>query len=56
MPTAPIIKEYEQALERIREMPIEERVQYKALIKDIRFFSQKGEQRRRLYKLLSLMV
>jgi len=53
MPAAPLIKEYEKALEKMREMTSAERSQYKDFIKDIIFFTQKGKQKARLYRLIA---
>ena len=56
MPIAPLLKEYTRALTKIKAMDSAEREQYKDLIKDIRFYNQKGTQRQRLLKLASIFV
>lgn len=57
MEQGPIIREYTTAAARLKEMKPTERKQYgKQYEKDVKFFSKQGEQRRRLYQFLSLMV
>ncbi len=54
--SAPLLKEYRKALEKIKSMPLEERKQYNALIKDIKFYNKKGKQTSKLFNLLAKFI
>jgi len=50
--TAPLLKEYKLALDRVKQMPTQERKQYMGLIKDIRFFNVKGKRMLKIFNFL----
>lgn len=56
MPRAPLLKEFNQSLEKIRTIPAPETEQYKELKKDIRYFHANGKQREILYKFFAMFV
>lgn len=51
-----LLKEYDLALERLKEMPENERNQYKGLVKDIKFFHNNGRGRQTLCALFGMIL